>query len=246
MIRRITRCEHGVLTGGDFLDRERGRTVAVCVHCAARRQPRRGSWALVLLALLALVFFVLPILAFAQGGGMGTNEGAITFQQDGALVGDCDTLNVLAPGLVQIDGSTCRLTVPSGGPGGGAAPYLAFSTCGPIDGTTPVFLAPGGCGDQAELNAQGRIKGAATFGNISCVFSGATGAQTLTGTLRVGTCGGSLSGTAVNCAMGPGVGTCEGSNTTAASAGQCVSLRAAGTGLVTTPGALTCLVERTG
>ncbi len=177
------------------------------------------------------------------------NANRVATVRDAAVAGSCSSGGGTARALCQ---STGTAWVPLGdggsGGGGGTTPYLAFSTCGPIDGTTPVFLAPGGCGDPAELNAQGRLKAAGTYGNISCFFSGATGAQSITGTFRVGACGGSLSGTAVNCTMGPGagVGTCEGANVTATSAGQCVSLRASGTGLVTTPGTYTCLVERVG
>lgn len=244
MTRAITRCEHGVRTGGDFMDRERGTTVAACVRCAARSQPRRASWGLVLLALLALALIVLPVLAFAQGG-MGTNEGAIAVQQNGAVVGDCDTLNALAPGLtVTIDGSTCTLTAAGGG-GSGAASYLAFSSCGVIDGTVPVFLGPSACADQAEARAVGRVKNAATMGQLACVLSATTGSRTVTITGRSGVCGGALTDTSVVCTIGAGQTVCDsGGSMMPVTAGHCVSLRVATSGALPGDRVLTCLMER--
>ncbi len=185
----------------------------------------------------------------AQGllpDGFGEHPGFEAFS-NGTGIGLCPEVNVTTGLSITSSGQRCTLSAIGGPGGGGAPPPLVFSTCGVWDGTTPLFLKPGGCGDPAEANAQTPFKNAATFGSIACFFGGATGAQLLTGALRSGTCGGSLSSSTVTCTTaGGGAPGCDGAATASIVAGQCVSLRASGTGLVPTPGVWTCLVEIVG
>lgn len=189
---------------------------------------------------------VLASIAWGQGG-QGELEGGFHMQSNGGGVGDCDTLNVLPPGVVVTrQGNVCTLSVPGGG-GDGANPVLPMSTCGKIDGTVPVYFGPGTCSDPAEVPVQIKLKNAGTYGQLSCTLSGGTGLQSVTVVLRVGTCGVPLTSSAVTCTMGPGTFECDSGGAVAAvGAGQCIAARAQGTGLLAIESPVNCGLERVG
>lgn len=173
------------------------------------------------------------------------NANRVATVRDAAVAGSCTSGGGTSRALCQSSG-TAWVPLGNGATGGdGAASYLVFSSCGVVDGTVPVSLGPSACADQAEARAVGRVKNAATMGQLACVLSATTGSRTMTITARSGACGGALVDSSVVCTIGAGQAECDsGAATLAVAAGHCVSLRVATSGALPGDRVLTCLMER--
>lgn len=120
---------------------------------------------------------------------------------------------------------------------------IGFSTGGPVTATNTVYVWPG-LPDPTAAMVEAPSP-AATYRNLRCRASTNIAAGTVTVEFGVGTCGAvSYGGGATTCSMTAAQECSDTSNTTAATAGQCVGIRVVSGSGATTAG-VACTFERT-